>query len=375
MKILVAGDLLPYDRVANLFDQGKYEKVFGQIRDFIKQTDYSIANFECPICKGGEKPIKKCGPSHYCGESVIGAIQYAGFDCVTLANNHFRDFGDEGCLNTMRELENNGIDHVGGGKNVEDAANILYREIEGSLIAIISCCEHEFSIAEENHAGSNPLNPIKQYYAIKEAREKADFVVVIAHGGHEHYQLPSPRMVETYRFFVDAGADAVVNHHQHCFSGYEIYKGKPIFYGLGNFCFDKPVKRADKWNEGYVVELTLTEGASGFELIPYSQCDSEPVVAPLSGEKKRQFFLRINALNEIISNSRELEGEFEKWCQSKHAQKESLFSPYTGTFLQVLYSKGLLRNPISDKRKLSLTDHIVCESHRDVTLYFLHTKS
>jgi poly-gamma-glutamate synthesis protein (capsule biosynthesis protein) len=45
-------------------------------------------------------------------------------------------------------------------------------------------------------------------------------------------------MVETYRFFIEAGADAVVNHHQHCICGYEVYKGKPIFYGLGNFCFD-----------------------------------------------------------------------------------------------------------------------------------------
>lgn len=51
------------------------------------------------------------------------------------------------------------------------------------------------------------------------------------HGGHEHYQLPSLRMQETYRFFIDAGADVVVNHHQHCFSGYEIYNNKYIFMG------------------------------------------------------------------------------------------------------------------------------------------------
>ena len=86
----------------------------------------------------------------------------------------------------------------------------------------------------------NPLLPIQQFYKIQEAKENADYVLVIVHGGIEHYQLPTSRMIETYRFFIDAGADAVVNHHQHCYSGYERYKSKPIIYGLGNLLFDNP---------------------------------------------------------------------------------------------------------------------------------------
>jgi len=248
MRILVAGDLLPYGRVARLFDKKKYEEVLCQVRGCIKGADYSVANFECPICKGEERPIEKCGPNHKCTDSVIGAIQYAGFCCVTLANNHFRDYGDKGCENTLRLLNTNGIDHVGGGLNSTEAARVLYREVKDMQLAIINCCEHEFSIATETTAGSNPLNPIQQYYAIQEARRKADYVLVVVHGGHEMWQLPSPRMKQTYQFFIDAGADAVINHHQHCFSGYEIYKGKPIVYGLGNFCFDKPGYFKGLWN-------------------------------------------------------------------------------------------------------------------------------
>ena len=52
---------------------------------------------------------------------------------------------------------------------------------------------------------------------------------LILHGGIEHYQLPSPRMKKWYRHIIDLGASAIVNHHQHCFSGYELYNGKPIF--------------------------------------------------------------------------------------------------------------------------------------------------
>ena len=64
-------------------------------------------------------------------------------------------------------------------------------------------------------------------------------------------------MMETYRFFIEVGADAVVNHHQHCFSGYEIYKNKPIFYGLGNFSFDG-IGSGDRWSSGYIVTLNFS---------------------------------------------------------------------------------------------------------------------
>jgi poly-gamma-glutamate synthesis protein (capsule biosynthesis protein) len=121
---------------------------------------------------------------------------------------------------------------VGGGTNLQEASKILYKKIDEKVLALINCCENEFSIATEVTAGSNPLNPIQQYYAIQEAKSKADYVLVIVHGGHELWQLPSPRMQETYRFFIDAGADAVVNHHQHCYSGYEIYKKKPYILNL-----------------------------------------------------------------------------------------------------------------------------------------------
>ena len=159
-------------------------------------------------------------------------------------------------LDTLMYLNDKQADFVGGGNSLRQASETLYKSIDGHTLAVINCCEHEFSIATETSSGANPLNPIQQYYKIQEARKNADYVLVIVHGGHEHYQLPSPRMKETYRFFVDAGADAVVNHHQHCYSGYEVYNGKPIFYGIGNFLFDREGVRNSIWNEGDMVLLT-----------------------------------------------------------------------------------------------------------------------
>ena len=204
MKVLVAGDICPQRRVKELFEQGDYESVLGAVKPIITQADYAIVNFECPVCYGDEKPIIKCGPNLRCSEQGIEAVKWAGFKCVTLANNHFLDFGEKGVSNTISACKANGIDTVGGGINLSEASGILYKAIGNDTLAIINCCEHEFSIATNTSAGSNPLNPIEQYYAIKEARKMADFVLVIVHGGHEMYQLPSPRMQETYRFFIDA---------------------------------------------------------------------------------------------------------------------------------------------------------------------------
>lgn len=368
MKIVIAGDLLPFGRVADLFDQKKYEEVLGQVRGRIKDADYSIVNFECPICTGAKKPIEKVGPNHKCSDSVIGAIQYAGFSGVTLANNHFRDFGDEGCENTLQLLDANGIDHVGGGMNVAEAAHILYRDVKGLRLAIVNCCEHEFSIATERSAGSNALNPIEQYYSIKETRGKADYVLVIVHGGHEMWQLPSPRMKQTYHFFIDAGADAVVNHHQHCFSGYEIYKGKPIVYGLGNFCFDKPNYFKGLWEYGYMVEINTETNA--ISLIPYEQCGDKPTIKLI--EDKTSFFEQINKLNAIILNNDLLVEEANKYYNSKHNRAVFSLEPYSNKFLKRLYFHKILPSFMSKRKKLLLYNMLACESQQDIFLHYLN---
>ena len=125
--------------------------------------------------------------------------------------------------------------------------------------------------------------------------------MIIVHGGHEMYQLPSPRMVEMYHFYIDIGATAVINHHQHCYSGYEIYKGCPIFYGLGNLCFDRRERRDSIWNEGYMVVLSLDVNKISYSIIPYMQGNYNANVELYHDEKRqRLFYSNIERLNNII---------------------------------------------------------------------------
>ena len=241
-------------------------------------------------------------------------------------------------------------------------------------MAIINCCEHEFSIATAEHCGSNPLNPIQQYYAIHEAKKKGDYVLVIVHGGVEHYQLPTPRMQETYRFFIDAGADAVVNHHQHCYSGYEIYRGKPIFYGLGNLYFDRSDKRNSIWNEGFLLELSFgkglgDEGMKGlmetlFRLIPYHQCDAEAKVVMCNEEGKKDFEKNIAKLNAIIADSAELQARYEKLKDESRMRYRGHMEPYRSRIARYLFRKGWL--PSFMRKKYTVIENMIqCESHRE----------
>ena len=362
MRIVITGDFVPQERVARQFAQGDYSAVEA-LRSVFAQADYSIVNLECPILHGGEKPITKSGPHLHANTHALEALKEIGVDCVTLANNHFRDFGDEGGLNTLSELSAYKIDYVGGGVNLKDAAAVLYKQIGGEMLAIINCCEHESSIATDDHCGSNPLNPIQQYYAIQEAKQNADYVLIIVHGGVEHYQLPTPRMQETYRFFIDAGADAVVNHHQHCYSGYEEYNGKQIFYGLGNLCFDWH-RRNSIWNEGFVLDLTLTKKGQSYALIPYHQCDAEPKVVLYNEAGKQAFDKQIAELNAIIANANELAGKYDDLKSGTRMKYRAYIEPYKSKIMRYLFRKHLL--PSFMRRKYVVIHNLIqCESHRE----------
>lgn len=369
MKILIAGDFCPQDRVATMVANKDFS-FFGGVKDIIKESDYSIVNFECPVVEGDAKPIAKCGPALRTERAAVAAMKYAGFNCATLANNHFRDFGDSGCLTTLEELEAQNMDYVGGGKTLAEAQKVLYKDIQGKKVAFVNFCENEFSIATDTSAGAAPIDTVDNYNQITEARQNADYVAVIVHGGHEHYQLPSPRMKKLYRHYVDLGADAVVNHHQHCYSGYEIYKERPIVYGLGNFCFDWKGKENSFWNEGYMVLLEFDKTIQ-IELVPYKQCNTEPKVKLLTTEESIKFNISINKLNLIISDDKQLAEAFADWCNKRYNGVNSLFRSYHNRYLDAATIRGWIKHPQRPNEIKAMLNYIMCESHRDITIKIL----
>lgn len=368
MKILIAGDYAPINRLAPLIEKGAYDSIFSEIIPITKQMDYSIVNFESPIVSKDDSPIYKSGPHLQCTSKAVEAIKYAGFNCATLANNHIRDFGDIGLKRTISTLNQYGIDHVGAGRNLSSAAEILFHQSGEEKIAIINCCEHEFSIATNDDYGANPMILTKIYDSIIKAKSEANYVLIIVHGGHEFYQLPSPRMQDTYRFFIDVGADIIINHHQHCYSGYEFYKNKPIIYGVGNFCMDmSAISKEQLWHYGYMVVWDTTK-KNDIQIVPYNQCGIELNVHVL---RDNAFEKVLEELNSIILNKSLLEEATEKYYLSSAKEVQGILEPIQNKYLAALRRRHLIPSMISRKWLIKLQNYLLCESHRDKVEFYL----
>lgn len=343
MKVIVAGDFSPHDRLEGAFPSG----ALSQVKPVLESADYSIVNFES--CVDGKDESVKYGCHLKCDSSAVEALAGAGFNCLTLANNHFRDYGAAGMENTFKAADKAGLDIVGAGLNLAAARKILYKKIGDETLALINCCEKEFSIAGNDDPGCNPLDVVDVCRAISEARSSADYVLVIVHGGVEEYQLPTPRMQKLYRFFIEQGASAVVNHHQHCFSGYEYWQGRPIAYGLGNFCFDWHSERGSEWNKGCLAALDFSSEGVALKLLPYEQCNEEPVVKMLPEDA---FDERIEQLNSLIAGS--LEEQFDALCArsgKRYLRHFALACPF-----------------VSKKKRLKILNDLECESHYERAL-------
>lgn len=376
MKVLIAGDYYPNRRVVSLVENNETAVISDDIRDLVSSADYSVFNYESPIVTRPDcKPILKAGPNL---KSTVKAAQFikgVGFRMATLANNHILDYGGDALVSTKEILEKLQLDTVGAGKNLAEASRVLYKRICGKVIAFVNCCEHEFSIATETQAGANPLNPIFQFYAIKEAKEKADYIIVIVHGGMEHFQLPSQRMVDTYRFFIDSGASVVVNHHQHCYSGYEEYNGGLIFYGLGNFCFDsfESPRSPNKtiWNEGYMLWLDFNQEKITFKLYPYIQCAKEPKVELIRDNALSSFEEKMSEINTIIKDPFLLKERNERWMSETYLYLQTSLLPYPHHYLISAANRGWIPKCLNKTRVTRLLNKVDCESHRDRLVFYL----
>ena len=371
MKIIITGDFYPVRRAEGKMRSNEYEYILGEIKPLVEKADYAIVNYESTFYGEGQE-VAKFGPSMATDEQSVELAKWCGFDCFTLANNHIHDYGDRGLHDLFQCIKKFDIDFVGAGMNLSEAEQTLYKEICGETIAFVNCCEHEFNIANEEHGGANPLNAVRQYYAITEAKKQAQKVVVIVHGGSINCQLPSPRMQELYRFFVDCGANAVVNHHQHCFSGYEYYHNAPIVYGIGNLFFDKPWLKNTTWTDGFMCALNLIEGEFSVEVYPYSQCADEPRVVIKTGKDKETFFAKIDELNKIICDEKLLREEYLKWVDKNEEHCINALAFSNNRWILALQRRHLL--PFIKTDTLYLMNYIYCEAHLDRMIRFFKKK-
>lgn len=374
IRIFISGDFAPKYRVINMIEEGNYQSLYNDMLPVIQKSDYAITNLESPL---GDtvSPIKKTGPNLIAPLKTVEALRYAGFDMVTLANNHALDQGKLGLRSTLHELDAKGICHIGAGMNTEAITQVGYVKLKGKQIAFINCCENEWSTLTDQGAGCNALNEVDLYYQIKEAERNADYCILIIHGGHETFEYPSPRMVKLYRWFIDLGVDAVIGHHTHCYSGREIYKEKPIIYSLGNFVFDHATYRNSFWNHGCACVLSIWDHEIGIEMIPFYQCDQR-VGIHLYNMKEQENFLKTDIeKTAIIVHENQLMEIYQSFLNQHQSRMNAYLEPYTNRILRLFQKKHLFPNLLSHSKRLLLMNLVRCEAHRDVLLDHLKRTS
>jgi len=374
IKILFTGDFCPIGRIEELALSDNYEAVFNDFKDVLVGNDLIITDLECPLTFSTEKR-KKTGPHQKAHPECIKLLQHAGIGLAAMANNHIMDYGSRGLTDTLELCKANDIATVGIGRSGREAAEPFIFSKNGKRIAVLNFADEEFISSPDGLYMCNPLDAVGVYYQIKEARQTNDKVIVIVHAGNEFYELPSPRTQNLYRYMIDLGADCVIAHHTHAFSGYEIYNSKPVFYGLGNFIYDWPGKRNSAWNKGYVVKLVISETID-FELIPLKQGNDKPGIFHLDEEETNEFETHIRYLNSIISDERKLEEKFADYIASVAPMYNAYIEPYFGALASSLRNRGLFPKLMSKRKRLLLLNIIRCESHREVLLRILEsTKS
>ncbi|HLR37093.1 MAG TPA: CapA family protein, partial [Chitinophagaceae bacterium] len=195
-----------------------------------------------------------------------------------------------------------------------------------------------------------------------------EFVFVIVHGGHEYYNLPSPRMQKQYRFYAEQGADIIVGHHTHCINGNEIYKNTPIYYSLGNFLFTKSNSH-DDWYSGLILEVNINKSKLTSKVHPVKQAKGDYKLSLASGPEKAKILNKIQDFNEIILDEDKLAQEWLSLVNSKYHQCINhwfILRLFKHKYFLTIFRKIGLTKLI--RKVIALTLNLIrCEAHVDIS--------
>jgi Bacterial capsule synthesis protein PGA_cap len=216
-----------------------YGFAWSGLGGLFQRDDLTVVNLECPVSTLGTLwPGKQF---NFRGDpAALPFMKRAGVDVANMANNHSYDYGPQALLDTRANLVRNGIAPVGAGRDPAQATEAATFTVHGWRIAVIGIDEvldpEPQEQAQPGHPGTACGHDVScMVDAIRRARARADLVVVAIHWGVELDTQPRDYQVEQAHRFVDAGADVVFGGHSHRLQPLETYRGRPIFYSLGNF--------------------------------------------------------------------------------------------------------------------------------------------
>ncbi len=265
VTIALVGDIMLDRGVKRSVEQnfsGDYSALFQNVPELF-EADIAFANLEGPIAAGGRNVGSQY--SFRMSPAVLPALKGAGFDVLSFANNHVGDWSREAFLETLTLLNQSQIAYVGAGINKQEAFVPKIISTNGQRIGFLAFSDvgPNWLAAKESTPGIAIAEEKTITEAVQAAAGQVDTLIVSFHWGEE-YKPRTLQQKKLAELAIDAGADVIIGHHPHVIQATETYKGKPIFYSLGNFIFDQSFSAETM--RGAVVFLTISpEGQISYE--------------------------------------------------------------------------------------------------------------
>lgn len=255
--------------------------VSEDLRERIAECDLKVCNFEVPLKPECKKYPPQRRERFFQNDNAPDFLHSLGFNLFSIATNHTFDWDDEGFWKTKAALG----DAAFGAGTYDEAYKPKIVEVHGIKIGFLAVCFAAYKgvfadLMKHDGLGCAYINDLKVNHVILEAKKDVDYLIVLPHDGIEYIDIPLPATIARYRDFIDYGADAVIGTHPHCPQGWEEYKGKPIFYSLGNFLFNSKegysyrANNRPHWYEGLCVVLNIDNNILTWEVVNTRNVDN-----------------------------------------------------------------------------------------------------
>jgi poly-gamma-glutamate capsule biosynthesis protein CapA/YwtB (metallophosphatase superfamily) len=246
LVIAAVGDIMLDGSAREIMEREGYDHAFQATREWLTGADIAFGNLEGPLTSRGTPAADKKYLFRSPPEKVVDALSNAGFDVVSLANNHTLDYGADGLTDTILALEGRKIRFVGAGNSQDEARRAVYIQRNGLRVGFLAYSltfpEEFWATATRGGTAFGHRRHIEE--DIRTVSSEADIVVVSFHWGQESRTELRPYQVALGRAAIDAGASLVIGHHPHILQAVERYRGGVILYSLGNFAFGSYSQKA-----------------------------------------------------------------------------------------------------------------------------------
>jgi len=275
LTICFTGDLLLDRGVREQINKKGVPFLFKNVVPVFSQSDYVVANLECPVTTKKQPVHKKY--IFRAEPEWLGYLKNAGITHLAMANNHTYDQGRSGITDTRDNIIRNKMIPVGYGLNQEESCEPVILQKGKIKVALFSSVllplENWTYLPASPGICQASAAELAEKIKLFKSRNKETKVVVILHWGVEFQESPTIEQRQQAMELIDSGADAIIGHHPHVIQGKFLFKNKPVFFSLGNFVFDQSSLPATK---GLMVQLIFSENNFHFKEIPVTIRNCKP---------------------------------------------------------------------------------------------------